>query len=255
MSPSPSGSRTVLVDGDAIRAARESQTLSQDDLAGKAKVTKRTIEKLEKGGRGYRKTIRAVAEALGVEPHSLRLGEPNQGPSSATQVTSKIAVASENESDLRQLSARMNALLAEARAAGVAGVLLDLHREFSSREMHDALNAVWNDTADSFENDRQHADYRRRVLQFWEFIALLVRHERQTFEPPLRDRYRDHVSVWEPLKPIQVRHTAKNLAKKRPELKAADVTAWAEREVSTSNVEWLYNEWEPHRRSHFRKKS
>jgi transcriptional regulator with XRE-family HTH domain len=53
----------------SLRELRLARVLSQRDLAGKAGVTAKTVVDLELGRQEPRlRTIRAIAEALGVEP-------------------------------------------------------------------------------------------------------------------------------------------------------------------------------------------
>jgi transcriptional regulator with XRE-family HTH domain len=56
----------------ALRAIRLSKALSQRDLAERAGVTQKTIVDLELGRQEPRlRTIRLLAEALGVQPHDI----------------------------------------------------------------------------------------------------------------------------------------------------------------------------------------
>jgi transcriptional regulator with XRE-family HTH domain len=66
-----SPTRAVRVDGDKVRQAREAKGLTQEELASLAGYSKRTIEKFEKGSKGFLKTIRDVAGALSVDPKLL----------------------------------------------------------------------------------------------------------------------------------------------------------------------------------------
>ena len=56
----------------ALRRLRQSQGLSQRDLASQAKVSSGTVYRLENGFRGaYPTTVRKLAAALGVPPADL----------------------------------------------------------------------------------------------------------------------------------------------------------------------------------------
>jgi transcriptional regulator with XRE-family HTH domain len=60
------------VDGERLRERREELMLSQRELAVRAKTTQATISAFETGARrGTPRTIRVLAEALGVEPKDL----------------------------------------------------------------------------------------------------------------------------------------------------------------------------------------
>ncbi len=64
--------RFLRVDSDKIQRLREERVLSQRELARLAGITHTTYWNLEHGFREARpKTIRKVAEALGVEPKQL----------------------------------------------------------------------------------------------------------------------------------------------------------------------------------------
>lgn len=55
-----------------LRELRDRASLSQEELAEKAGVSRATIADLEAGKRtAWPKTRRKIAEALGVEPHEL----------------------------------------------------------------------------------------------------------------------------------------------------------------------------------------
>lgn len=58
--------------GTRLRELRKSQALSQRDLAEKSDVSHATISRLELGHqKPTHKTVRKLADALGVEPHEL----------------------------------------------------------------------------------------------------------------------------------------------------------------------------------------
>jgi transcriptional regulator with XRE-family HTH domain len=60
------------VDGEKLRQLREARFLSHRDLARKAEVSPTTILNLEaERVEAQRRTIRKLAEALGVEPREL----------------------------------------------------------------------------------------------------------------------------------------------------------------------------------------
>jgi len=71
--------RFLEVDSEKLKRLREEMVLSQRELARLAGITHTTYWNLEHGFREARpKTIRKVAEALGVEPRELiRRGEEN----------------------------------------------------------------------------------------------------------------------------------------------------------------------------------
>ena len=60
------------VDGVRLRELRRERALSQEDLEAMTGVTQATISALEGNKRGARpRTVRRLAEALGVEPKEL----------------------------------------------------------------------------------------------------------------------------------------------------------------------------------------
>jgi transcriptional regulator with XRE-family HTH domain len=60
------------VDGEKLRALREARFLSHRDLAKKADVSPTTVLNLEAGRvEAQRRTVRKLAEALGVDPAEL----------------------------------------------------------------------------------------------------------------------------------------------------------------------------------------
>ena len=68
--------RFLLVDGAKLRHIRRVQALSLRDLTRRSGVAFDTISKLETGKRRAQpRTIRKLAEALGVEPKELMKGE------------------------------------------------------------------------------------------------------------------------------------------------------------------------------------
>jgi transcriptional regulator with XRE-family HTH domain len=65
-------SRFTRVDGTQLRRLRRERALSQRDLSRMTGVAFDTISRLETGKQeAQHKTIRKLAEALGVEPHEL----------------------------------------------------------------------------------------------------------------------------------------------------------------------------------------
>ncbi len=59
-----------------LRNLRREAALSQQELADMAGTTQETISRLERGHHSARgRTLRALAEALGVEPRELMKGE------------------------------------------------------------------------------------------------------------------------------------------------------------------------------------
>ncbi len=56
----------------ALRSTREAHTLSQAELAERAKVDKSTIVRLEAGGDAQPRTIRKLADALNVTPDQIK---------------------------------------------------------------------------------------------------------------------------------------------------------------------------------------
>jgi transcriptional regulator with XRE-family HTH domain len=65
-------SRFTKVDGTQLRRLRRERALSQRDLSRLTGVAFDTISRLETGKQeAQHKTIRKLAEALGVEPHEL----------------------------------------------------------------------------------------------------------------------------------------------------------------------------------------
>jgi transcriptional regulator with XRE-family HTH domain len=63
--------RSVRPDGDTIRRRRQGRFWSQEKLADEAGLRKRTIERAEAGKRLQRRTLHAIAQALGVQPEAL----------------------------------------------------------------------------------------------------------------------------------------------------------------------------------------
>jgi transcriptional regulator with XRE-family HTH domain len=60
------------VDGEKLKTLREKRFLSHRDLAKKADVSPTTVLNLEAGRvEAQRRTVRKLAEALGVEPEEL----------------------------------------------------------------------------------------------------------------------------------------------------------------------------------------
>jgi HTH-type transcriptional regulator, competence development regulator len=65
-------SRWQTVDGDRLRELREDRMLSQSELAKMAGTTQAAISGFERGERKAQpRTVRRLAEALGVEPTEL----------------------------------------------------------------------------------------------------------------------------------------------------------------------------------------
>ena len=64
------------VDGAKLRRLRTERALSQEDLERMTGITASTISNLERGKRSAQhRTLRRLAEALGVEPRELIKGE------------------------------------------------------------------------------------------------------------------------------------------------------------------------------------
>ena len=64
--------RFIGVDGEELRRLRRARALSQRDLSRVTGVAYDTISRLETGKQQAQpKTIRTLAETLGVEPHKL----------------------------------------------------------------------------------------------------------------------------------------------------------------------------------------
>jgi transcriptional regulator with XRE-family HTH domain len=64
----------VRINGEKLQRLRKRQIMSRDDLAAKSGIARDHIGRLERGeipGESRAKTIRALAEALGVEPREL----------------------------------------------------------------------------------------------------------------------------------------------------------------------------------------
>ena len=60
------------IDGEKLRALREARFLSHRDLAKRASVSPTTVLNLETGRvEAQRRTVRKLAEALGVDPSEL----------------------------------------------------------------------------------------------------------------------------------------------------------------------------------------
>ena len=72
--------RFLEVDTAKLRRLRREAVLSQQDLADRASTTQETISRLEKGHHSARgRTLRKLAEALGVEPKALMKTPPTSG--------------------------------------------------------------------------------------------------------------------------------------------------------------------------------
>jgi predicted transcriptional regulator len=70
--------RFIKVDGERLRQLRREMALSQRDLSGITGIAHDSISQLETGKREAQpRTIRKLAEALGVEPRDLMKGENN----------------------------------------------------------------------------------------------------------------------------------------------------------------------------------
>ncbi len=68
--------RFLEVDTEKLRRLRRQAALSQQELAERAGTTQETISRLERGHHSARgRTLRRLAEALGVEPADLMNGE------------------------------------------------------------------------------------------------------------------------------------------------------------------------------------
>ena len=68
--------RFLRVDTQKLRRLRRQAALSQQELAERAGTTQETISRLERGHHATRgRTLRRLAEALGVEPRELMKGE------------------------------------------------------------------------------------------------------------------------------------------------------------------------------------
>lgn len=66
-----SSERSVYVNGQKIRALCKARLWTQQQLADKSDVSKRTIESAERDGPIEISTIRVIAQALGVQPEEL----------------------------------------------------------------------------------------------------------------------------------------------------------------------------------------
>ncbi|MEM6485027.1 MAG: helix-turn-helix domain-containing protein [Pseudomonadota bacterium] len=62
---------TRNIDGDLIRRLRTEASLSQEDLAGLAGISARTLQRLEAESSGSASSLRAVAAALDVNIHNI----------------------------------------------------------------------------------------------------------------------------------------------------------------------------------------
>ncbi len=68
--------RFLEVDTAKLRRLRRQAALSQQELAARAGVTQETISRLERGHTAARgRTLRKLADVLGVEPRELMRGE------------------------------------------------------------------------------------------------------------------------------------------------------------------------------------
>ncbi len=130
-------------------------------------------------------------------------------------------------------------------------VLTTLHGAYSTGEMYDAIQTVLDWTQPEFDKDSRRQKHRRMVLHFWEFIGTLVRFE-VIKEELLRDRFRDQISIWEKVLPIQTRVQEKIIRERQPNLADGEITTLATREVETSSAHWLYLKWKDSRRPTWR---
>ena len=66
-------SNSIQINGERVKELRLTSFLTQRELAEKAGVRIESISRIENGARTmtYRSTLRALAEALGVEPKEL----------------------------------------------------------------------------------------------------------------------------------------------------------------------------------------
>ncbi len=78
---------------ERLRQLRVDANMTQEELAAATDLTQSTISRLEKGGRLPRpKTLRRLAEALGVEPEDLDPGlAASYRPRHARQMPDKVA--------------------------------------------------------------------------------------------------------------------------------------------------------------------
>jgi transcriptional regulator with XRE-family HTH domain len=71
MNPTLAQGQQRLVKATRLRLVRQRKPYSQEELAALAKVSRNTIARIEAGFEAHPRTIRKLAEALGVEPHEL----------------------------------------------------------------------------------------------------------------------------------------------------------------------------------------
>ena len=82
-----------------LRELRERAALSQNEFSERARVSRATIADLEAGNRSAQpRTVRRLADALGVEPEEL-YGEPN-GPKETAPFQSEESTAQEQQGGL-----------------------------------------------------------------------------------------------------------------------------------------------------------
>lgn len=132
-----------------------------------------------------------------------------------------------------------------------ATLLAHLHDVYSTPEMYDAIQTVLEWKPDESGQDSGKQKHRRAVLHFLELLGTIVRFE-VIDERLLRDRFRDQVSIWEKLHPIQMRMQEKIVRERQPNLAESDIAWLAKMDVETSAAHWLYLRWCDVRRASWR---
>ncbi len=76
-----------MTQSETIRSARQGRNMSQAALAEAARVSERTVKRAEAGHPLSPETAQALSSALGLEPGTLRSGQPGSHPAPALETT------------------------------------------------------------------------------------------------------------------------------------------------------------------------
>ena len=81
------GNMTQTGTGERIRRLRKQECWSQENLAEAARVSLRTIQRLEKTGQAQPSTLAAVADAFGIDRATLSQSSPGDGDPGRPKIT------------------------------------------------------------------------------------------------------------------------------------------------------------------------
>lgn len=221
-------SSALGVDGMALRSARLQKGLTQEDLAETTrpkKLTKRTIERMEKGGRAYTRSIRAVAEALGVSYESLIV---------SPQLTDSLPTVPGRQelkgSHLTEIDASINSLQL------ISGFV----KQYGSEKMGRALRSVATKKIPRRIGGTELDTDRRCVVYFWTRMSVDIKAGLQ--ETQLRELFAERfLDLWPKLERLEKLKFTEGLRRKRFDKKeiAVKLTRWLE----LHPVHWLYERW------------